>query len=95
MKYDDDAALFFHSGLERCFSVLPLYSSFNEMFSGFKIPMLVEVWLIPYEGKIVYDGLLNKKFSLLSLGIGGALNKKCEEARARHGVISSLKDVSE
>ncbi len=41
------------------YSVFGLYSTFEEMFSGRTLPIVLEATLIPFRGKIVTDGVVS------------------------------------
>ncbi|MGK7877940.1 MAG: hypothetical protein AB4426_32920 [Xenococcaceae cyanobacterium] len=74
----------------KAYGVLALNDSFEEMFWGRPLPIMVEAVLLPFKDKIIYDGIL----SLYSLYFGGgirqSLNDAYNEAKARFGIITSL-----
>ena len=41
------------------YGVLALYDSLEEMLYGRRLPVMVQAVLLPFKGKIVYDGTLN------------------------------------
>ena len=50
-------AIFIGSG-DNVYAVLALYDSFRDIFAGRPLPIFVKAVLLPFKGKIVYDGLL-------------------------------------
>jgi hypothetical protein len=73
----------------RAYGVLALASPFEEMFRG-TTPVMVEAVLLPFKGKIIYDGILRAYPILLGRGIREDLQDSYQEAKARFGVITSL-----
>jgi len=78
----------------KAYGVLGLYSSFQDMF-GFSLPRLVDAVLLPFKGKIIYDGLV----SSTNLSFGGnyrrSINDLYQEAKSRFGIITSLEQPIE
>ena len=75
------------SGPPKAYGVLALNSSFDSMFP---IPALVETTLLPFNGRITYDGLFNYKSLLFGPGIRASMSDDYERAKSLHGVITSL-----
>ena len=73
----------------RAYGVLALTTSLEEMFDGM-VPVMVEAVLLPFRGKIVYDGILNAYPILFGRGLREDLEESYREAKARFGVITSL-----
>ena len=59
---------------EKVYAVLALYESFDEMF--LYMPQYVEAVLLPFKGKIIYDGL----FRGYSMSFGGGVKFNLKEA---------------
>lgn len=59
------------------------------------LPALVETVLLPFKGTIVYDGLLTRYNLSFGGGIKRMLTDAFKEAKARHGIVTSLPMSSE
>lgn len=61
-----------------------------EMLIGPRLPQVVETVLLPFQGRIVYDGMMQ----VANIRFGGSakrgLNEDYKEAKAREGIITSL-----
>jgi hypothetical protein len=71
------------------YGVLALAQQFEELV-GPDLPVLTETVLLPFKDKIIYDGLLNAFRISFGPGIRRSLNETFKEAKARHGIVTSL-----
>jgi hypothetical protein len=71
------------------YGVLGLAQSLEEMI-GPDLPVLTQTVLLPFKGKIVYDGLMTKYNISYGPGIRRSLNESFKEAKLRHGIVTSL-----
>lgn len=71
------------------YGVLALSQPFEELVGPY-LPVLTETVLLPFKDRIVYDGLLNTYRISFGAGIRRSLNESYKEARARHGIVTSL-----
>jgi Domain of unknown function (DUF6398) len=71
------------------YGVLALSQPFEELVGPY-LPVLTETVLLPFKGVIVYDGLLNTYRISFGPGIRRSLNERFKEAKARHGIVTSL-----
>ncbi len=71
------------------YGVLALSQPFEELVGPY-LPVLTETVLLPYKGMIVYDGLLTAYRISFGPGIRRSLNESFKEAKARHGIVTSL-----
>jgi hypothetical protein len=55
-----------------------------------KLPGLVETVLLPFRGRIIYDGLLGRQNVKFAPGAKSKLNTAYRGARQRHGLITAL-----
>lgn len=76
------------------YGVLALSDPFEEL-CGSNLPVLVETVLLPFEGAIVYDGLMSSYNMSFGPGIRRNLNEDYREAKARFGIVTSLPMSSE
>ena len=71
------------------YGVLALSQPFDDLV-GPHLPVLVETVLLPFKDKIVYDGLMNGYRISFGPGIRRSLNESFKNAKAQHGIVSSL-----
>jgi hypothetical protein len=82
--------VFLSSGKEPvAYGVLALSQPFEELVGPY-LPVLIETVLLPFKDVIVYDGLLNAYRISFGPGIRRSLNESYKEAKARHGIVTSL-----
>ncbi|HEY7543661.1 MAG TPA: hypothetical protein VID27_02205 [Blastocatellia bacterium] len=73
----------------RAYGVLGLVSPIEEII-GTETPLMVEAVLLPFEDKIIYDGMLAPYSIYFGKGIRDDLELSLRDAKEREGVITSL-----
>jgi len=73
----------------KAYGVLALNTAFEEMVGSY-LPVMVEAVLLPFSGKIVYDGILFPYSMTFGGGIRRSFNDAYQEAKSRFGIITSL-----
>ncbi len=71
------------------YGVLALSQPFEELIGPY-LPVLTQTVLLPFKGVIVYDGLMSSYNISFGPGIRRHLNENFKEAKARHGIVTSL-----
>ncbi len=72
------------------YGVLALSTPF-EMVMGFApLPCMVEAVLLPFKGKIIYDGFLLPYNVRFGGGYKSSFNDQLKEAKANYGIVTSL-----
>lgn len=71
------------------YGVLALSQPFEDLIGPY-LPVLTQTVLLPFKGVIVYDGLMNSYSISFGPGIRRNLNQDFKEAKARHGIVTSL-----
>ncbi|HVX13659.1 MAG TPA: DUF6398 domain-containing protein [Pirellulales bacterium] len=71
------------------YGVLALSQPFEDLVGPY-LPVLTETVLLPFKGRIVYDGLMSSYNVSFGGGIRRSLNESFKEAKARHGIVTSL-----
>ena len=71
------------------YGVLALSQPFEELIGPY-LPVLTQTVLLPFKGMIVYDGLMSSYNISFGPGIRRNLNQDFKEAKARHGIVTSL-----
>ncbi len=72
----------------RAYGVLALTDEFSDMLGS--PPIMVETVLLPFNGHIIYDGLMYTYPLYFGSGIRKSMNDDYQEAKARFGIITSL-----
>jgi len=73
----------------RAYGVLGLSTPLEELARG-PLPVLAQTVLLPFEGQIIYDGLLQWYAVVFGPGIRARLNVEYRNAQEREGVITTL-----
>ncbi len=71
------------------YGVLALFNPFEELVGPY-LPRMVKTTLLPFKGRIVYDGLVTGYNVFFGGGIKRRLNEDYKEAKERFGIITSL-----
>ena len=72
------------------YGVLGLYDDFDDLFHKSQLPRLVKAVLLPFKGKIIYDGLLQGYNVFFGGGIRGDLKEVYLTAKQNERIIESL-----
>jgi hypothetical protein len=80
----------FISAEDKVYAVLALYDSFQDMFHRSQFPVLVKAVLLPFKGKIIYDGLLQGYSIFFGRGISSELKETYMVAKQHGRIIESL-----
>lgn len=87
VKYTKDYALFIDDNY--AYGVLALSDLF-EWILGENLPVMVEAILLPFKGRIIYDGILRGYNVSFGRGISSSVKQNFNEAKAKYGIITSL-----
>ncbi len=68
------------------YGVVALFDPF-EVVIGPYLPRMIETTLLPFKGRIVYDGLITGFNIFFGGGIKRSLNESYKEAKERSGII--------
>lgn len=72
------------------YGVLGLYDSLEDLFFGRPLPIMIETVLLPFKGKIVYDGVFRSYSIFFGAGIRSALKEEYMAAKQNERIISTL-----
>jgi len=89
VRYLKRYAVFLDENATRAYGVQALNDSFEEIL-GPELPVRLEAMLLPFKGRIVYDGFMRYYNIYFGRGFRRDLNEDYQEAKHRHGVITSL-----
>jgi len=76
-------------GDEFVYAVLALGDPF-EYFWGNQLPVMVETVLLPFKGKIIYDGIIATNPIHFGRGIGNSLKNELNLKKGQYGLITKL-----
>jgi len=79
---------------DKAYGVKGLFNSFDEIV-GNTLPIMIEAVLLPFKGEIIYDGIFLGYNISFGSGLRRSFNESYEEAKAKYGIISSLKSSNE
>src|ERR1017187_5868771 len=71
------------------YGVLALSQPFEDLIGPY-LPVMTQTVLLPFKDKIVYDGLMTSYSISFGPGIRRNLTEDFKEAKARHGIVTSL-----
>jgi len=71
------------------YGVLALWQPFEELIGPY-LPIMTETVLLPFKDMIVYDGLMTSYNISFGGGVRRMLNESYKEAKARHGIVTTL-----
>jgi hypothetical protein len=74
----------------KVYGVLGLYDSLDDVLRGRPLPVLVSAVLLPFKGRIIYDGLFTSRNIIFGGGIRGDLNETYQAAKQNGAIIESL-----
>ncbi len=75
---------------DKVYGVLGLQTSFEEMFPGARLPIMARAVLLPFKGKIVYDGILHVYSVYFGRGIRSSLHEIYMTAKQNDRIITTL-----
>ncbi len=88
-RYLKKHAIFIHEN-SGVYGVLALYDSLEEVLYGRRLPVMVQAVLLPFKGKIVYDGTLNSYNIYFGGGIRSRLKEEYMTAKQNGRIITTL-----
>ncbi len=87
-RYLKDHSIFI--GESKVYQVLGLHEPFDVVFHGRPLPIYIETILLPFKGKIIYDGLCQTYNILFGRGIRSRLNEEYMAAKQNGLIITTL-----
>jgi len=77
------------------YAVLGLQDSIQDILFRFRPPVLVKAMLLPFKGRIIYDGVFQTYAISFGAGIRGSLNEAYQTAKQAGKIIESLEPGAE
>ncbi len=75
---------------DKVYSVIGLMSPFEELVPEYALPQMVEAVLLPFKGRIIYDGLFSSYPLIIGRNIRANLNHVYQVAKQKERIIVSL-----
>lgn len=88
-RYLKDYAIFIDRN-NNAYGVLALHQGFNEIFPKNYLPIFIKTVLLPFKGKIIYDGLMRTYNIHFGGGIKRSLKETYMKARQNEKIIKTL-----
>ena len=89
-RYLKNHAIFI--GGEKVYAVVALYEGFEEMIHKSYLPLYTKAVLLPFKGKIIYDGLMQSYNVSFGGGIKRSLKETYMKAKQNDRIITSLEE---
>lgn len=87
-RYLKRCAMFIEN--DAVYGVLGLHQSFDELIPRSRLPMYVQAVLLPFKGKVIYDGLFQVNNIFFGGGIKGHLKETYMRAKQNNRIIESF-----
>lgn len=94
VRYLKNYAIFLDEKDTKAYGVAALEDAFDDIL-GLELPIRLEAMLLPFKGRIVYDGFLRYYNIFFGRGFREDLNEDYQEAKHRYGIITSLPPAGE
>ncbi len=72
------------------YGVVGLYDSFETVLSGQPLPVALKTTLLPFKGRIIYDGIVAPYSVLFGPGIRADLDATYKQLKEKEGIIEQL-----
>lgn len=90
VRLTKEGALFLDEGKDgKAYLVQPLLSAFEELLP-FRPPVRVDAVLLPFKGRVVYDGLLRTHQIYFGGVMSRSIRASCDDAIVKYGMVRSL-----
>lgn len=90
LKFLKRYTIFVSAKNEKVYAVLGLYDTIEDIFYGRRPPILIRTVLLPFKGRIIYDGLFHGHNIFFGPGIRGDLDEAYQRAKQNGRIIESL-----
>ncbi len=91
MRYLKSYTVFMNArGDPHLYGVLALFDPIEKVVRGAPLPLLVQATLLPFRGRIVYDGLLSPYRVQFGRNFSASLNQQYNRLKEREGIIEQL-----
>ena len=78
----------------KAYGVCSLMTPLDEMFWSENLPIYTEAILLPFRGRIIYDGILHPYSIIFGPGIRFSLKEAYRDTKSKFGVITTLGDIN-
>lgn len=91
-RYLKNYAIFIRDA--KVYGVLSLHSSFDDIFPKYYLPVYVKTVLLPFKGKVIYDGVMQSYNIHFGGGIKRSIKESYMRAKQNNRIIFSLGETS-
>jgi hypothetical protein len=74
----------------KLYGVVGLNHPISEIFETYMLPTMVKALILPFRGKVIYDGIMSSYNVSFGAGMRGNLNDEYRTSKERFGIIESL-----
>ncbi|MBU2638560.1 MAG: hypothetical protein KJ955_06300 [Nanoarchaeota archaeon] len=93
MKHTEQGAIFFEETKDpKAYAVLGLYDDFDMMIPKEYLPVVLETVLIPFKGKIIYNGIFMPYNIHFGKSIRNSFEMSFRESKSKYGILTSLEE---
>lgn len=93
MKHGEQGTVFFEqSDNPKAYAVLGLYDDLEEIIPEEYLPVMVETTLLPFKGKIIYNGIFIPYNISFGRGIRNSFEMSFRESKSKYGILASLEE---
>jgi len=91
LRYLKSYAVFLSAGSEpHLYGVLGLVDPIPDVIGGYPLPVYLQTVLLPFRGRIIYDGLIQMYRLLFGGGFRSSLNETYRRLKEKEGIIEQL-----
>lgn len=93
MKHTEQGAIFFEETKDpKVYAVLGLYDDLDKVIPKEYLPILIETVLLPFKGKIIYNGVFIPYNISFGRSIRNSFEMSFRESKSKYGVLTSLEE---
>ena len=93
MKHGDYGTIFFEqSNNPKAYAVLSLIDDLEDMIPALYLPVMLETTLLPFKGKIIYNGLFVPYNIHFGKSIRNSFEMSFRESKSKYGILTSLEE---
>lgn len=94
MKHTDQGTLFFEqSDNPKVYSVFGLYDNLEKIIPQYCLPIMIETILLPFNGKIIYNGLFIPYNIQFGRSIRDSFEMSFRESKSKYGIVITLEEL--
>lgn len=93
MKHSEQGTVFFEQTTNpKAYAVLGLYDDLEEMIPKECLPVMIETTLLPFKGKIIYNGIFISYHISFGRSVRNSFEMSFRESKSKYGILASLEE---